>query len=134
MEALVRGLIEELLDLKAVASTIDWRTGERSGNGLGTVVQAAPFPAPAGSPESRSDGSAVALPRREPRQDVPSEPAMARIMQSDGTMKMEPRYGEKSPIDSSRGYGRNGKDTSARSRQNPLIYAAEDDKPDRAKV
>jgi hypothetical protein len=30
----------------------------------------------------------------ESRQDVPAEPAMVRIMQADGTMKMEPRYGD----------------------------------------
>jgi hypothetical protein len=48
-------------------------------------------------------------------------------------MKLEPRYGDRSPIDSSRGYGRNRKVSPVRSRQNPLIYAA-GDKPGPAKV
>jgi hypothetical protein len=48
-----------------------------------------------------SDGSTVIRPKGVSRQDVPdtpAEPAMARIMQADGTMKMEIRYGNKKTI------------------------------------
>ncbi len=100
MEALVNGLLDELLDLKAVASKINWQTGEHGGHEQGTVVQGATSPALAGSSASLAvgippDGSTVVRPRGARQPEVPAEPAMARIMQSDGTMKMEPRYGRR---------------------------------------
>jgi hypothetical protein len=139
MEALVNGLIEELLDFKAIAMTMSRQDGERSRQELkqGPVVRSTTSPVLAGPSASPSAGSILILPRGARQPDVPvvpAEPAMARIMQSDGTMKLEPRYGDKSPIDSSAGYGRNRKGSSARSKQNPLIYAVEEDKSGPAKV
>ena len=97
MEALVKGLIAELLDLKTVTMAMSRQDGERSRQELeqGTVVTA-----PSASPPVTvsSDGSTAIRPKGVSQQDVPdapAEPAMARIMQSDGTMKLEPRYGNK---------------------------------------
>jgi hypothetical protein len=134
MEALVNGLLEELLDFKAIAMTMSRQDGERSRQEMkqGPVVP----DTVSSSVAAPSAGSTVILPKSARQPDVPvvsAEPAMARIMQDDGTMKLEPRYGDRSPIDSSRGYGRNRKVSPVRSRQNPLIYAA-GDKPGPAKV
>lgn len=135
MDALVRGLIDELLDFKAIAMTMSRQTGDDNAQEVsagsmmgGTTSPSAATPAE-GSTVIRISGA------HQPSVPVPpAEPIMARIMQADGTMKMEPRYGERSPIDSSTGYGRTRKGTAGRSTQNPLIYAAEEDKSDRAKV
>ena len=144
MEALVKGLLAELLDIKAVAMTMFRETEEHNRQELkrGPVVWGTPSPMPADPSASpsvadSSEGSTVIRPRGTRQPDVPvapAEPEMVRIMQTDGTMKLEPRYGEAKHIDSSGGYGRNRKDNSGKSNQNPLIYAAEEDKPDRAKV
>ena len=64
---------------------------------------------------------------------APPEPAMDMIMQTDGTMKLEPRRGNKDYIVASAGYGRNKKGTSVKGKQSDLIYAAEEDKKDPAK-
>jgi hypothetical protein len=143
MDALVRGLVTEFLDFKAIAMTITRQEGERSRQelklrpvvpGAAAPSQAGPsvFPSVAASP----DGTTVIRPRgaRQPEVPVaPAEPAMARIMQSDGTMKMEPRFGENSTIDSSSGYGRNKMGAAQKGRQAPLIYAADEAKPGPAK-
>jgi hypothetical protein len=144
MEALVKGLIAELLDIRAVSRNITRENEERDRQQLkwGTMPQGTISPALGGTSASPSvaaspDGNTVIRPRgsHQPAMPVaPAEPEMVRIMQSDGTMKMEPRYGEAKHIDSSGGYGRNRKDNSASSRQNPLIFAAEEEKPDRSKV
>jgi hypothetical protein len=142
MEALVRGLIAELLDFKAVARTMSREHEEHSRQELkwGTMAQGTISPAPGDTSASlsvaASEGSTVIRPRgtQQPAGPVAqAEPEMVRIMQPDGTMKMEPRYGEAKHIDSSGGYGQNRKGNSASSRQNPLIYAAGKDKPDRSK-
>jgi hypothetical protein len=131
MDALVQGLIEELLDFKAVARTMARETEERSRLELkrGPVVQDTASQTIAGP----SEGSTVIRPRGILQPVAPAEPEMVRIMQDDGTMKLEARYGDKSTINSSAGYGRNRKGTSAMSTQDPLIYAAEEGKPDPAK-
>jgi hypothetical protein len=53
-------------------------------------------------------------------------------MQTDGTMKLEPRRGDKNYIVASAGYGRKkGKDTARK--QGDLIYAVDDEKANPAK-
>ena len=135
MDALVKGLIDELLDFKAIAMTMARQTGDDNAQevSLGSMVGSTASPSVAtpaeGSTVIRLSGA------HQPNVPVaPAEPAMVRIMQADGTMKMEPRYGERSAIDSSTGYGRTRKGAAGRTTQNPLIYAAEEDKSDRAKV
>ncbi|MCX6683507.1 MAG: hypothetical protein NTZ37_02075, partial [Methanoregula sp.] len=114
MEALVKGLIQELLDLKSIAMMMSREAGEcsRQEPELGPIVQdpASPVladPSTAVSAAAPSDSSTVIRPRDACQPDVPAataEPAMARIMQSDGTMKLEVRCGDRNQIDSSTGY------------------------------
>jgi hypothetical protein len=134
MEALVKGLTQELLDLKSVAMKMSKQTEERSRQELrrGPVVtqQGEQPPTAAGGPVS-AGGSTVVM-RRGARQPeapaAPAEPAMDLIMQPDGTMKLEPRRGDKDYIVASAGYGRNKKGISVKAKQSDLIYAAEEEK------
>lgn len=108
MEALVRGLTSELLDLKTVAMAMSRQDKERSRQDLkkATVVQDTLSPEPADAPESpaapaSSEEKIVIRPRgaaKPAEPAVPDEPAMVRIMQSDGTMKLEPRRGNRKMI------------------------------------
>jgi uncharacterized membrane protein len=107
MDALVRGLLAELLDLKTVAMAMSRQDGERS---RGKPVRE-PVPEPAqetaaaAQPASPavavlSEATTIIRPKAVSRQDAPAapaEPAMVRIMQADGTMKMEKRFGNKKP-------------------------------------
>ena len=108
MEALVRGLTAELLDLRTVARAMARQDGDRAPQDRkpGTVVRGTtPLP-PAEPPETPSAAvpagdRTVIRPKGVSQPDVPdapAEPAMVRIMQSDGTMKMEPRRGNKKTI------------------------------------
>jgi hypothetical protein len=136
MEALVKGLTQELLDLKSIAMKMSKQTEERSRQELKRaaqpIVQGAPVPGTAGS-----GGSTVVMRKGARVAEVepakPSEPAMDMIMQPDGTMKLEPRRGDKDYIVASAGYGRNKKGLSAKPKQSDLIYAAEEEKTDPAK-
>jgi len=113
MEALAKGLINETLDLKSDVMTMSKEADEQSRQELkrGTTVRGMASSSPAGSASpsaAAADGSTTIRPRVAPRQDVPAappEPAMVLIMQSDGTMKMEPRCGDQKQTDSSGGYG-----------------------------
>jgi TolA-binding protein len=134
MEALVKGLTQELLDLKSVAMKMSKQTEERSRQELkrGPIVQgsagapAAPAASPSGSTVIRPKGRAPEAPAE------PAEPIMDMIMQPDGTMKLEPRRGDKDYIVARAGYGQNKK--GARPKQGELIYATEDEqKKDPAK-
>ena len=88
MDAQIRKLIVELVDLKKVAVTLSPEVMEPEQE---TIVPGIPA-LPSGAVPS--DGSTMTRPMRESGQYTQAEPAMARIMQSDGTMKMEPRYGD----------------------------------------
>jgi hypothetical protein len=134
MEALVKGLTQELLDLKSIAMKMSKQTEERSRQELrrAPIVQGAPAPGvagPGGSTVVMRKGARTA--EAEPAK--PAEPAMDMIMQPDGTMKLEPRRGDKNYIVASAGYGRNKKGLSAKPKQSDLIYAAEEEKTDPAK-
>jgi hypothetical protein len=89
------------------------------------------------SSASQAGGSTVIIRRgsraAEAEPEAPAEPAMDMIMQPDGTMKLEPRRGDKDYIVASAGYGRNKKGTSVKAKQSDLIYAAEETKKDPAK-
>ncbi len=127
MEALVKGLTQELLDLKSVAMKMSKQTEERRMQELkrGPIVQgstaapAAPAQSPSGSTVIRPKGRAPEAPAE------PAEPIMDMIMQPDGTMKLEPRRGDKDYIVARAGYGQNKK--GARPKQGELIYATEDE-------
>jgi hypothetical protein len=114
MEALVRGLIQELLDLKSIARMMSRETGElsRQDPEPGQIVQDSASAAlaessPALPVAAHLESGTAIRPRGAYRPDVPAamaEPAMARIMQSDGTMKLEVRRGDRNQTDSSSGY------------------------------
>jgi len=135
MEALVKGLTQELLDLKSIAMKMSKQTEERSRQELKRVqpiVQGAPAASPAGTAAPQAAGSTVVFRKGVRPADAepaaPAEPAMDMIMQPDGTMKLEPRRGDKNYIVASAGYGRNKKGVSAKPKQSDLIYAVEEDK------
>jgi hypothetical protein len=135
MEALVNGLVDELLDFKAVAKSMSRQNEERSRQELkqGPVVRDSTSPVQADrtpSVAASQESSTVIRPRSARQPDVPvapKEPEMVRIMQNDGTMKMEARSGG-GTIDSSSGYGRNKMGLAAKAKQAPLIYAADEEK------
>ena len=136
IEALVKGLTQELLDLKSLAMKMNKQTEERSRQDLKrvqAVVQDAPTPTAA---QGGALGSTVVMRKGARASDAPQaspEPTMDMIMQSDGTMKMEQRRGDKNYIVASAGYGRNKKGTSVKQKQGDLIVAAEEEKKDPAK-
>jgi hypothetical protein len=139
MEALVKGLTQELLDLKSIVMKMSKQTDERSRQELKKlqpVVQGAPSSGAVGA--SSSSGNTVVMRPKSARQaeaaaEEPQEPAMDMIMQTDGTMKLEPRRGEKDYIVARAGYGRDKKGSSAKAKQSDLIYAADEPKKDAAK-
>lgn len=137
MEALVKGLTQELLDLKSVSMKMTKQSEERSRQELkrGPIMQGttSPSAAPAASPSS--SGSTVIRPKGARQVEAPAapeEPEMGMIMQTDGTMKSEPRRGDKSFIVASAGYGKK-KGAAAKGKQSDLIYATEETKSDPAK-
>jgi len=139
MEALVKGLTQELLDLKSIAMKMSKQTEERSRQELkrGPIVQGTQPSAPSAAPQPTTSASGTTVIRpKGARMDTPAEPAepaMDMIMQPDGTMKLEPRRGDKNYIVASAGYGRNKKGISTKAKQSDLIYAAEEDKSDSGK-
>ena len=140
MEALVKGLTGELLDLKSIAMKMSKQTDERSRQDIRrgqTVVQASPPSLSADAAGPATAGSTVVMRKGARQPDLPAapaEPAMDMIMQQDGTMKLEQRRGDKDYIVASAGYGKNKKGISVKPKQSDLIYAAEkEDKKDPAK-
>lgn len=138
MEALVKGLTQELLDLKSVAMKMTKQSEERSRQELKrgpTIVAGAQAQQAASSAGTPSSGSTIIRPKGARQADAPAapeEPEMGMIMQTDGTMKSEPRRGDKSFIVASAGYGKK-KGTAAKGKQSDLIYATEETKSDPAK-
>ncbi|MFA5268118.1 MAG: hypothetical protein WC379_09105 [Methanoregula sp.] len=138
MEALVKGLTQELLDLKSVAMKMNKQSEERSRQELkrGPIVAGAPVQSAAPSAAPSSSGSTVIRPKAARQPEAPPaaipEPAMDMIMQPDGTMKLEPRRGDKSYIVASAGYGKK-KGAAGKGKQSDLIYATEETKSDPAK-
>lgn len=132
MEALVKGLTQELLDLKSITMKMSKQTDERSRQELrrtapaAASAPAAPAPATTGSTVIRPKGRAPEAP------PAPAEPEMDWIMQPDGTMKQEPRRGDKDYIVASASYAKK-KGAAGKERQSDLIYATEESKKDPAK-
>jgi hypothetical protein len=113
METPVRGLIEELLDFKAITRTMSRQNGkpcllEFTQEQAGTAAPESADPAASPLVAAPRECSTVIRPHSAAhQQDLPvaqAEPAMVRIMQSDGTMKMEIRRGDSTPIDAGVGY------------------------------
>jgi hypothetical protein len=100
MDALLKGLMAEMLDFKAIAMNLARQNKEQyRQEPVQETVPAAPEstdePAPAApAPENRTVIRVKSAPKPEAA-PAPAEPEMVRIMQSDGTMKMEVRRGDK---------------------------------------
>lgn len=102
MEALLKGLMAEMLDFKALAKNLARQTEEqhrqitvRGPVVQETVSQPESTGAPAAAPQ---ENHTVIHVKSAPKPETaPAEPEMVRIMQSDGTMKMEVRRGDKNP-------------------------------------
>jgi hypothetical protein len=139
LEALVKGLTQELLDLKSVAMKMSKQTEERTrqeakrGPAVVQGAQPQPTTTPAGAPAASSTVVMRKGARPSDAPSAPPEPSMDMIMQSDGTMKLEERRGDKNYIVATPGYGKNKKGVSVKSKQGDLIVAAEEDKKDPAK-
>jgi len=118
METQIRTLLAELLDLKSIsmkmtrdAARYQSRVPPQDDEQQDTVSTAEAEPAPAASPGNTT----VIRPKSASHPEVPAAepaPAMVRIMQSDGTFKMEVRRGDTTPRDSSGGWKDNQKSTS----------------------
>jgi hypothetical protein len=132
MEALVKGLTQELLDLKSVTMKMSKQTDERSRQELkrAPIVQQGAQPSAAPTAAPSSSGSTVIRPKGKAPEApaAPAEPIMDMIMQPDGTMKLEPRRGDKDYIVARAGYGQ--KKGGQKSRASEVIYAAEETKKD----
>jgi len=124
MDALANGLLNELLDLKKVMSTMP-RPGPQ---GKGQIVvqesdeqkTASTVPDDASSAESDAPGpepSMVIRPKSKSQPVAPAEPEMVRIMQPDGTMKMEPRHGDERTTDPSKRSGQMRRSTALRGKK-----------------
>ena len=115
IEPLVNGLIEETRDLRSVFLRILREDEEfsRQERNRETIVWATASLTPGVPTTSLSDadspcGSTGIQPGDAPRPEVTAAPAdhsMVMIMQADGTMKMEPRCGDRNQTDSTGGYG-----------------------------
>ena len=138
IEALAKGLTGELLDLKSIVMKMTKQSDDRIKQDLRRpplVVQGSQ-PSQSAEVASPSSGGSTVVMRKGARQSdapaAPAEPIMDMIMQQDGTMKLEPRRGEKDFIVARPGYGQK-KGAAGKPKQADLIYAAEEDKKDPAK-
>lgn len=138
-EALVKGITEELLDLKSIVMKLSKASEERSRQELKRVQAVGVVPSAAAAPGAQAavpaGGNTVVMRPKSARATEaakPEEPSMDMIMQPDGTMKLEPRRGDKNYIVASAGYGRK-KGTGGSKKQSDLIYAVDDEKSSPAK-
>ena len=136
MEALVKGITEELLDMKSIVMKLSKASEERSRQELKRVQPIVQGAQPqVGGGGTAAGGSTVVMRPKSARTGEPAkpeEPSMDMIMQPDGTMKLEQRRGDKNYIVASAGYGRKkGKEPAKK--QGDLIYAADDEKASPAK-
>jgi hypothetical protein len=124
MEALVKGLTEELLDLKSIAMRLNKFSEERRQELKMMKPSAQPEPG-SGTVVMQKKGTAperVAAP-------VVEEKHMDMIMQPDGTMKMEERRGDNHYIVASAGFASRKKmGSSPDPKKSSLIVAEDDDK------
>jgi hypothetical protein len=131
IEALVKGLTEELLDLKAIAMRLSRASEERRAELRRVQPGTQPAPgaqAPAGTvvmqkktrPADAPSGQAAPSPQDEQGQ-------MDLIMQPDGTMKMEKRRGDRQYIIATGNFRKGGGKGDARGKAKQDVIIAEDD-------
>jgi hypothetical protein len=116
MDALIKGLLNELLDLKSVSMKLSRQAGEYriQEQTLDPEPDTAPQIVASPAPVS-ADGTVMVRAKSQSPPAAPPEPEMVRIMQPDGTMKMEVRHGDQNTSGSSVGYGRDMKSSALRS-------------------
>ncbi len=128
-DAQMRAVLAEMRDLRVILD----RMGRLPEPGRNRVVAEEPEvpEAVADGREDKADPSqntdpeetnVVVRPRQPAREEPPSEiagPAMVRIMQSDGTFRMEVRRGEDAMVDSSGAWDVTKKSTSFKGRKKP---------------
>ncbi len=130
MEAHVKGLTQELVDIKSLTMKMSQQIEARDRQ---EVRRGSPLPATVrGSNAVPMSSGTFFMPKGTGKLDAPAEPVMDNILQLDGTLEKEPRRGNKKPIDASLGYGKNKKG-SVKARQSDLIIAVEKDSKDSAK-
>ena len=130
MEAQVKGLTQELVDLKSFSMKMSKQIEARDPQELRRRSNI-PTTVPGSNAIPMGSGT-VFIPKGAGKPDTPAEPVMDNILQLNGTIEKEPRSGDKKPIDASLGYGRNKKG-SGKARQSDLIIAVEKDSKDSAK-
>lgn len=124
MEALVKGLTEELLDLKSIAMRLNKFSEERRQE-LKMMKPAVQADSTSGTVVMQKKGS---VPERAAAPAV-EEKHMDMIMQPDGTMKMEERRGDNHYIVASAGFASRKKNgSSPEPKKSSLIVAEDDDK------
>lgn len=125
MEAHVKGLTQELVDLKSFAKKMSRQLEDRTRQELrGGRGQQAQTSMPEGDVFPSSPGTVMM--RKEGRKaDTPAEPVMDNILQPDGTIEREPRRGDKKPIVASPGFERSRKGGPVKAKQSDLIIAVE---------
>jgi len=109
MDRQARELLSELLDLKTIFTKMP-----RQAAGFEDREQET-----GSSPSDDPEAAVIITNASSPAASVPAEPEMVRIMQPDGTMKMEVRRGSQDQIDSTAGYGSTKKSTLFRNRKKP---------------
>jgi len=128
MEALVKGLTEELLDLKSIAMRLNKFSEERR--------QELKMMKPLAQAESGS-GTVVmqkkGITPEQPLVAAVEEKRMDMIMQPDGTMKMEERRGDNHYIVASAGFASRKKMGSSSEPKKSSLIVAEDDESESSK-
>jgi hypothetical protein len=130
MEAHVKGLTQEIVDLKSLAMKMSKQIEARDRQELRQSPRQ-PSTVPGGNAIPMSS-STVIMPKGAGKPASPAGPAMENILQLDGTIEKEPRRGNEKPIDASLGYGKNKKG-SVKAKQSDLIIAVEKDIKESAK-
>lgn len=129
MEALVKGLTEELLDLKSIAMRLN-KVSEEQRMSL-KLAKPGLAATPAGAPGAAS-GSVTVRPRVPPARtgevpEPPKEEPMEMIMQPDGTLKPEKRKAGGEYVVASAGYGQKKKMGAGDAKRKDNLIVAEDD-------
>lgn len=128
MDALVKGLTEELLDLKSIAMRLN-KVSEERRQELKTVKPVLGG-TPSGTVVMQKKGSVASTPRA-PEQ--PKEEPMEMIMQTDGTLKPEKRKAGGEYVVASAGYSKKKGSVGDTKRKDNLIVAEDEEKSPSAK-
>jgi hypothetical protein len=128
MDALVKGLTEELLDLKSIAMRLN-KVSEERRQELKTVKPVLGA-TPSGTVVMQKKGSVASTPRVP---EPPKEEPMEMIMQTDGTLKPEKRKAGGEYVVASAGYSKKKGSVGDTKRKDNLIVAEDEEKSPSAK-